>query len=318
MAVLNLLDVAKLNGNDKIVGLIEENLTFAPEVSRFPARQIRGTSYYTVKRTGFPSVSFRSANEGVTPSKSTFAKQLVECYILASQVEVDKAVALAHEDGMAALEMIESSGVMKQALIELGSQIWYGVSTDAKGFPGVKAAVTFGSTIFLNSGGSDALVQTSVYFVKYGNQDVSLITGNGTTFNLGEFRDQTLYDGSNNAYEGRTAGLTAWTGLQIGNANCVGRIGNVGQDSETGDTLTDSKIAQLLQKFPVGYKPDEIWMNRRSAGQLQRSRTVVINSGPGSARAGANVEAVAPWPDSAFDIPIQVTDSILSTDAVES
>jgi hypothetical protein len=74
----------------------------------------------------------------------------------------------------------------------------------------------------------------------------------------------------------------------------------------------------LLQKFPVGYKPDEIWMNRRSAGQLQRSRTVTINSGPGSARAGANVEAVAPWPDSAFDIPIQVTDSILSTDAVES
>lgn len=317
MATLSLLDVAKLNGNDTVVGLIEENLTFAPEVANFPVRQIRGTSYKTVTRTGFPSVSFRSANEGVTPTKSSFAQKLIECYILAAQVEVDKAVGMAHEDGMGALEMIEANGVMKQALIEIGSQIWYGVTTDAKGFPGIKAAVAFGSTIFLNSGGSDASVQTSVYFVKYGNQDVSLIAGNGTTFNLGEFRDQTLYDASNNAYEGRTAGLTAWTGLQIGNVNCVGRIGNVGQDSETNDTLTDSKIAQLLQKFPVGYRPDQIWMNRRSAGQLQRSRTVTINAN-GTQKPGGGIENIAPWPDSAFGIPIVVTDSILSTDAVES
>lgn len=316
MAKLTLLDIAKLNGNDKIVGLIEENLQYAPEVANFPVRQIKGTSYTTVTRTGFPSVSFRSANEGVTPSKSTFAQKLIECYILSSHVEVDKAVGLAHEDGMAALEMIEANGVMKQALIEIGSQIWYGVSTDSKGFPGIKAATPTSSTIILNSSGSDANVQTSVYFVKYGNQDVSLIAGNGTTFNLSEFRDQTLYDSSDNAFEGRTAGMTAWTGLQIGNVNCVGRIYNVGADTETGDTLTDSKIAQLLQKFPVGYRPDAIWMNRRSAGQLQRSRTVVINAN-GTQKPGGGVENIAPWPDSAFGIPIVVTDSILSTDAAE-
>ncbi|HWN95014.1 MAG TPA: hypothetical protein VNT99_08275 [Methylomirabilota bacterium] len=316
MAKLTLLDVAKLNGNDTVVGLIEENLSFAPEVSRFPFRQIKGTSYRTVTRTGFPSVSFRSANEGVTPSKSTFKNSLVECFILAAQVEVDKAVGMANEDGMAALEMIESNGVMRQALIELGSQIWHGVSVDSKGFPGIKAATPSTATIYLTSGGSDANVQSSAYFVKYGNQDVTLIGGNNTTFNLGDFRDQTLYDAASLAYEGRTAGLTAWTGLQIGNLNCVGRIANIGQDSETGDLLTDAKIAQLLQKFPVGYRPDEIWMNRRSGGQLQRSRTVVINSGPAS-KAGANLEAVAPWPDSAFGIPIQITDSILSTEAVE-
>lgn len=316
MAKLSLLDIAKLNGNDKIVGLIEENLTYAPEVANFPVRQIRGTSYTTVKRTGFPSVAFRSANEGVAASKSTFAQSLVECYILSSLVEVDKAVGLAHEDGMAALEMIEANGVMKQALIEIGSQIWYGVSTDSKGFPGIKAATPTTSTIVLNSSGSDANVQTSVYFVKYGNQDVSLIAGNGTTFNLSEFRDQTLYDSSDNGYEGRTAGLTAWSGLQIGNVNCVGRIYNVGADTETGDTLTDSKIAQLLQKFPVGYRPDQIWMNRRSAGQLQRSRTVTINAN-GNQKPGGGVENIAPFPDSAFGIPIVVTDSILSTDAAE-
>jgi len=87
MANLTLLDVAKLNGNDKTVGLIEENLTFAPELSVFPVVQKAGTSYYTVRRTGLPSVGFRNANGGVTPSKSTFVKQLHECYILAGAVK---------------------------------------------------------------------------------------------------------------------------------------------------------------------------------------------------------------------------------------
>jgi len=318
MAQATLLDIAKLNGNDKIVGLIEENLTYAPEVANFPFRQIKGTSYRTVTRTGFPTVGFRSANEGVVPGKSTWSNSLVECFILASAIQVDKAVALAHEDGMPALEMLEASGVMKQALIEIGSQIWYGLSADAKGFAGIKAATPTTSTIILDSSGSDAAVQTSVYFVKYGNQGVSLIGGNGSTFSLGEFRDQTLYDSADAAYEGRVAGLNSWLGLQVANANCVGRIYNVGADSETGDTLTDSKIAQLLQKFPVGYMPDAIWMNRRSNGQLQRSRTVTINSGPGSAKVASSVEAVAPWPTSAFGIPIVVTDSIVSTDVVGS
>lgn len=320
MASATLLDIAKLNGNDKVVGLIEENLTAAPEVSVFPMRTISGTNYYTVKRTGFPSVGFRAANAGVTPSKSTFTKQLVECYILSGAIEVDRAVAMAHEDGQEAFEMIESSGVMKQALIELGSQIWYGVSTDSAGFPGIKAATPFGGTIVLNSGGSDADVQSSVYAVKFGTQNVQLIAGRNTSFELTDFRDQQITDpnDSNKRLAGRVADLTAWVGLQIGNANCVGRIANVGQDSETNDTLTDAKIVQLLQKFPVGYMPDALFMSRRSASQLQRSRTVTINSGPGSAKAGGNLEIVAPLPTSAMGINIIVTDSILNTDAVES
>ena len=320
MANATLLDIAKLNGNDKVVGLIEENLTAAPELSVFPMRTIAGTNYYTVKRTGFPSVGFRAANAGVVPSKSTFAKQLVECYILSGAIEVDKAVAMAHEDGQEAFEMIESSGVMKQALIELGSQIWYGVSTDSAGFPGIKAATPTTHSIILNSGGSDADVQSSAYFVKFGPQNVQLIAGRNTTFELSDFRDQQIVDAADSTRRlaGRVADLTAWAGLQIGNVNCVGRIYNIGADTETGDTLTDAKIAQLLALFPVGYVPDAIFMSRRSRSQLQRSRTVTINSGPGSAKAGGGLEIVAPVPDSAFGIPIIASDSILNTDAVNS
>lgn len=317
MANLNLLDVAKLNGNDKVVGLIEENLTYAPELSVIPARVIKGTSYTTITRTGFPTVGFRNANEGVATSKSSLTKKLCEMFILGGAINVDKAVGEAHEDGLAALEMFEADGVMKASVIKLGAQFFYGTTSDAKGFTGVKAATPFGGTTVLNSGGSDANVQTSLYAVKFGLKDVHLITGNNATFSLSEFRDQQLLDASNNPYPGRVADLMAWVGLQIGNVNCVGRIANIGQDSETGDTLTDAKIAQLLQKFPVGYKPDKLFANRRSVGQLQRSRTVTLNASANT-RIGADVENVAPWPESAFGIPLITTDSILSTDAVET
>ena len=286
MAQLTLLDIAKLNGNDKVVGLIEESLPAAPEVSVFPARTIKGTSYYTVVRTGRPAVAFRDANSGAAAVKSTFDKRLTECFILSASVNVDKAVAAAYEDGSAALEMIEAAGVMKQALVEVGNQIWYGTTTDAKGFPGLKAQTAFGGSMTVAATGTDALSQSSVYAVKFGPQDLQLLFGNGTTIELSEFADQQLYDASTLPYPGRVASLTGWVGLQIGNANAVGRIANVGDDDESGDGCTDSLLAQLMQKFPVGYMPNAFFMSRRSCGQLQRSRTIAlttVNPGPAAA-----------------------------------
>jgi hypothetical protein len=108
MAKLTLLDLAKLNSSDKVVGLIEEVRTAAPEFDVIPARTIKGTTYQTVLRTGLPSAGFRKVNEGVTPSKSTFASMLVQCFILSARVEVDKALAGAFEDGESSLEAIEA------------------------------------------------------------------------------------------------------------------------------------------------------------------------------------------------------------------
>lgn len=312
-----LLDVAKHNGSDKVVGLIEESLPFCPEMALFPVRQIKGTSYRNVIRTGRPTVAFRQANEGIAASKSSFRNGLVECFILAATINVDKAVGQAREDGLAALEAEEASAVMKQVGVELGSQIWYGVTTDAKGFPGVKAATPTTAATVVNSGGSNSTVQSSIYAVKWGVQDVMLIAGNGTTFDLSPFADQQLLDSGNLPYPGRVANLTAWVGMQIGNVNCVGRIYNVGEMGETNDMADDAVISELLATFPVGYMPDAFFMSRRSQRQLQISRTVTINSGPGSAKVAGSVEAMAPLPDSAFGIPIYVTDSILNTDASE-
>ena len=316
MPNLNLLDIAKLNNTDKVVGLIEESVLFTPELELFPARSVRGTSFMTVKRTGMPTAGFRAANAGIAASKSTFAKQLVECFILSSNVNVDKAVAQAYEDGAAALEMIEAAGVMKAAMRTVGSQIWYGTSADASGFGGIKTFTPKSdATMCLSSGGSDAGVQSSVFAVKFGPQDAQLILGNEASFDLSPFRDENFLDANNLPVPGRVANLTAWVGLALNNVNCVKRLCNVGADTETGDTLTDAKLADLLDLFPSGYTPDAILMSRRSRKQLQKSRTVTL-MGQGTAK--PNQQNIAPLPTEYEGVKIIATDSIVNTEAVEA
>lgn len=316
MARATLLDIAKLNGADKEVGLIEENLTYAPEAALFPFRTIRGTSFPTVTRNTYPGVGFRNANEGTTATKSTFTRKLVEAYILSGRVEVDKAVAMAHEDGMEAYEMIEASGVYKQSLIEMGSQVWYGTSTDAKGFPGIKAALPFTAGVadgsVINATGTTSSTASGIYAVKFGDQDVTFVGGNGTIPTLSDFRDETIYDADSAPLPGRVADLLGWVGLQIGNINCVRRIANVTEDSGKG--CTDALLAKLLNSFPAGVRPDGIFMSRRSRLQLQISRSAV---GQVAASEGGN-PAFSGVPTNFDGVPIVATDSILNTDAIES
>lgn len=319
MANLTMLDVAKLTGNDPVVGLIEENIKYSPEVGLFPFRTIRGTSYKTGIRTGLPTVAFRAANEGQTPSKSTFRQMLIEAFIAGGQIEVDKAVADANEDGAAALQAIEASGVMQAAMRTIGSQIWYGVTNDAKGFPGLKAATPFGGTtaagdaLTVDAVGTTATTASSVYMVKFGLKDVTLIGGNNKAWQLDEFTVQQIVAANSGKMTAYVAGLTAWIGLQVGNENAVRRLANVTADSTK--TCTDAKLTSLLATFPVGHVPDAIFMSRRSRSQLQASRTVTLQ-GQGTTR--PNQELVAPIPTSFEGIPIVATDSILNTDTIEA
>jgi len=305
MASLTLLDLARLNGKDSVVGLIEENLSAAPEIANIPARTIRGTSYKTSLRVSYPGVGFRAANAATTPTASVFEAKLVECFILSGIVQVDKAVAMAYEDGPAALQAIESVGVMRSALIALGAQTYYGTVQDAKGFPGLQSIVN--SALTFDATGSTANTGSSVYAFRRGPQDVQYVFGSNQTFDLSEWRVETL---SNVA--SFIADLTAWVGLQCVNPNSVGCIKNL--TTQSGKTLTDAMLAQLIALFPVGNKPDVIFMNRRSNMQLQTSRTVALYGQAGGGRPTG--ELVAPPPVEYQGIPIVVTDSISSTEAI--
>lgn len=309
-----LLDIAKLNGSDTTVGLIEEVITSAPELQIIPARTIRGTSYKTVLRTAYPSVGFRAANASTTAGASAFQNKLVECFILSSLVTCDKAVASAYEDGVAAWQAMEAAGVMRQALIEIGQQIFYGTNTtfggSADGHPGFLG--TYDSTnMVVDAGGTTDNVASSVWLAALGPQDVQLVFGNNSAMQLSPFTEQVI-----SGIPSFVADLTAWVGLQQVNPYSICRIKKLTTDSGKG--LTDLLIAEAISKFPVGKQPNAIFMNRRSLMQLHKSRTVTLFGGPGTSKPAGSVELVAPLPTSAFNIPIVVTDNILSTETLAS
>jgi hypothetical protein len=307
MARMNILDLAKINGSDAVVGLIEESLQAAPEVATIPGRTIAGTSFKCLLRTDLPTVGFRSMNQGVAASKSTFAEKLVQAYILGSRVEIDKAFLDGNEMGAEEFKAVEAAGVMEAALRKVGTQVFYGVSSDAKGFPGLQAMTD--SAYEVNAAGSTA--KTSCYAVRFGPQAVQFVFGKNTPFVLSDWRDESLADSDGNKFQGQVADLTSWVGLQCVSKHAVGRIKNIGTD--TGKGMTDALVAEMLSNW-YGPSPDVLFMNRRSAYQLQTSRSVTIFAGP-SQKVSADIGAIAPLPTESNGIPIVVTDQLTSAEA---
>jgi hypothetical protein len=318
-----MLEAAALQKNDVAVGLIEENLRYAPELMIFPSRVISGTNYEAVIASGDPTVGFTAANDGPALTKTTLRKEMVTCGIFRGAVEIDLAVERASQgSGLPSLESIESSRIAQAAMRYIGRQIFYGTSYDSKGFVGLKAftpktAAAGTSEIVVDATGTGSAA-TSIYAVKFGIQDIHLVFGANQTLELSEFRDQQLTNSTTGGkFAGRVAELTAYIGMQRININSVGRILNVTTDS--GKMASDSLLSQLLEKFPVGFTPDAFFMSRRSHGQLSRSRPVTIFSQPGVAPGSSNrtPPIIATSVPDFNGIPVVVTDSILNTDTAE-
>jgi len=128
---LTLLDIAKLNGSDAVVGLIEEVRTVAPEVTIIPARTITGTSYETVARSVLPTVDFRKVNEGTDATKSEFTNRRVETFILSARVEADKAAGEDTSEEEDAIRMLSSEDPMqRQAAISTLHMLTYNSDPD--------------------------------------------------------------------------------------------------------------------------------------------------------------------------------------------
>ena len=305
-AYLTMLDLAKINGSDAAVGLIEENLNLAPEISLFPARTIAGTSFKTLHRTALPATQFRAVNEGVNTTKSSYVNKLVECFYLDGKMEIDVAAAQADDQGEDHAKMIEADGHAQAAILKIGKQVWYGTGTggDAKGFPGAKDMVD--SSYTLDAAGTTATTGSSVYGVRVGDKQGSMIFGRNTVLNVGEWRVQRITR-SSAELDAWVNSLQGWVGFQWVSKDSVCRLKNVTADSTK--TCTDAKLAQLLSQLK--WVPDYWFMSRRSRYQLQVSRTATSNT-----TGTFGDRPVGPLPTESNGIPIVVTDSLLDTEVI--
>lgn len=303
-ARLTLLDIAKMNNSDEVAGLIDETVVAHPEWTTGFARTIKGINYKTLVRTALPAAGFRGANEGIEVTKSTLENRLVEAFLVDASWNMDTGVADPYEDGPEACCALEASAHMESAIIASCKQFYYGAASGVTG-----AAVSYAGLIdvvdsgmIVDAGGTTGSTGSSVWGIRWGPQHVAWVAGREGRFDEDDTVKQLITISSKDlwAYAQQIQG---YLGVQVGNKYAIGRIWKLTEDSGKG--LTDAVIAKLLEKFPVGTAPDVLAMNRRSLRQLQSSRTATNPTG-----------APAPFPDSAFGIPIMVTDSIISTEAI--
>jgi len=305
MALPTLLDIAQATGSDGIAGLIEEVIKFVPEVQMGAARTIKGTQFKTTVRTGLPTgTGFRAANQGATPNKSLRENRLFDCFIVDRPWLCDKAVADAHEDGAPAYIASEAVAVVQAQLIELGQQFYYGVNNSANGHPGLQAMYD-AANMTVDAQGTTANTGSSIWAVTWGEQGAQWLYGNGSNpLQLSDVKELPLPD-PNDPTKYMTQyhqQLLAWVGLKLGNLKTIARAKNVTADA--GHTCNDSLLRQLVQLYPIGYKPDAIFLTKRSMTQLIASRTATTETG-----------REVPKPKDFDGIPLVETDSLTNTEA---
>lgn len=318
MGLITLLDVAKRNGSDMLVGLIDETSKAHPEITGrtyvgaqevvLPnvggGRTIKGTHYKTLVRTALPTVGFRNANQGVAETKASYENRLVETFIMNPRWGADKAVADRSEDGPEAMIADDADAHMRAAFATLGKQFYYGAAKggDTKGHPGLIDA--YDATNFVvDAGGTTDNTASSVWLVKFGPKFVQWVWGNDGNLMLSDVELRDKEDADGNKFTAYHQELFAYPGLQVGGLNAICRIKKLTADAGKG--LTDALIADALAKFPAGIRPDVMFMTPRSLSQLQKSRTATNATG-----------APAPIPTEAFGVPIAPTDSILNTETL--
>lgn len=252
--------------------------------------------------TGDPVVGFRSPNAGRDYDHSVDTVKTTTCTILDFSWRVDYAVANAWRKGPENLIMREGMRHLAAALYKLETQILYGATAlgDANGFAGLIDNANYDALaddMVFNKAGATADSQNSIWALKFGFNDIRLVTPMSRGISLGETIVTEANDTNHPVYY---TPASMYIGLQVGNKYSAGRIANI----ET--AVDDDDIAELLAAFPVGKKPDSLWMNRTVQRYLQNSRTATNSTG-----------APAPFPESAFGFPISTTDALVSTEAVE-
>lgn len=287
---------------------LSDVLDDAPLVRVLAARTTPSNTFVYTKKTANPSVGFRDINDGVENTKGTYVQVTNTLKFLDASFAVDKAAALVDSRGVDHLMGVEAISHLSQALAEIEEQIFYGTTTGglAAGFEGLANQSNLNQLAdaqVVNAGGTTADTGSSVWLIRTGEEDLQMIWGQQGVINIGERMTVERAGSSQGRFYAFAHEIHGWCGLKIGTTYSAVRIANLTADSGKG--LTDLLISQALEKFPASRGPSYIAMNRRSHGQLQRSRTATNPTG-----------APAPFPTEAFGVPIIVTDRILSTEAL--
>ena len=283
---------------------ISDVLNRAPLIRRLSAFAVDGTQLKMVKKTADPSVGFRLLNDGVENDVADYTQVTVDLAIADASFNVDIAAAEGYRLGPAAFLALQMRNHMEAMMFKIEQELIYGANTNGFASLADELDAVADATV-ISAGGTTASTGSSVWAIKTGMNDTQIAWGNQGVI---EAKDTTIIRtaGSSSGHFGSYwTPVTGYCGLIYGSAWSAGRLANITEDSGKG--LTDDLISQLLEKFPAGRGPDMLVMSRRSLGQLQRSRTSYSPTGQ-----------PATIPESAFNIPIILSDAVSNTEALIS
>jgi hypothetical protein len=239
-----------------------------------------GTLHTYMKEVGAPVIGFRTPNAGTDESFSSDVNVQVALTILAASFSVDYSLANAYTKGGAAA-WLEREGLrhLRASFASAESQCFYGsgANNGFTGFANVATMNALTAQMVTNAGGAFSEGLTSVYFVRSGEADVQVITGNNGNIQKGDTTVIRALDGNGKQFPKYYTPMEGWITLQQGSTYSVARLANVG--TAAGKTLSDRMLGKTLDMFPANRQPNMIVMNKRSRGQLRDSRTAVNPTG---------------------------------------
>jgi hypothetical protein len=324
MAMLTLFDLVTLQRNDILTGLVEDVTTYAPEFSRIPVVTRPGTFYEIVRRTALGTAAFRIINNGTTPVKSQYKKEVKEMFFVDVPINVDEAILKGDDKSTGDVWTHESQGALQAALILLGAQTFYGTANDANGFAGVRSQLAGAiSATATNISGAPA-TSTSAYLLWLNGPW-------GCHFDVGEngqialpppMRQQISASapGATGTLFAWVSNLSCWVGFNVISANSTNgggatwAVAGITTHISGGAydmALTDKIAAQLVSNIPLVRRQGLCWfMNRTSHFLLQQSRSAINQQVAGA----TGQPAWSPPPNLLEGYPIVVTDSITNTE----
>lgn len=288
---------------------VTELLLETPFLAAMPAIVASNeTSHEWLKKTASPVVGARDINDGLENTKATYSKITRALKVFDAGFDIDLAL-MAAKSGMA-LMLREAKDHLAETFKALEKQVFYGTGTGGlsaafAGFAQETSVDAVADSMVVNAGGTTANTASTVWGVRLGESAVSVVYGLNGRVEVQPSYKVLRAGSSTGTYDALRTPILFYAGLQVATNLDLGRIVNLTADSGKG--LTDALLSSLYNKFPANRRPTHFVMNRRSHEQLQKSRTATTTTG-----------APAPYPSESFNVPIIVTDQILSTEALVS
>lgn len=315
-AINTLAGVINFNDANVDPAQVSDLLQDTPLLSALNAKPAsNGTLHKYLKETVASAAAFRAVNAGLTKTYSQDELVSATLQIIDAGFDFDKALLMGsvREDILAK----ELGRALRGAFVGIEKQVIYGTkantgATDlasADGFLGLANSTALDATgdtmvVAAATAGSTADSQTSVWLIRTGDDDISVVIGEDGQIEIGdpyEFKKVADVTADNKSYDAVGVSVLGYGGLQNGSTYSAARVCNI----ET--ALTDADIYNGLSLFPAGRQPNVIAMNRTALKLLRSGRTSVTSNTTG---------APAPRPTEVEGIPIVVTDSILNIEPV--